>query len=204
MQKRTFLRLALVGIFTLISGVSFALTEGKDYRKVLKPQSIEPHAQQVVEIFYYGCSHCYNLEPSLNQWLKTKPARVNFKRVPAALDNPNWVLMAKVYLTAEELGIIEKSHLAFFHALHRDKLPLFDLASIAKFHSQFGITEQIFIDTFKSFKVDQKMRHAQRITQDYGIEGVPSLIVNGQFLTDLTMTRNSTNLWKTVNQLLEK
>jgi thiol:disulfide interchange protein DsbA len=204
MQKRTFLKLGLIGLFSLTSGLSFALTEGKDYKKVLQQQSIEPHAKQVVEVFYYGCSHCYHLEPSLHEWLKKKPAKVNFKRVPAVLNNPNWVFMAKVYLTAEELGIVEKSHLAFFHALHRDKLPLFDLASIAKFHSQFGTSEQAFIDTFQSFKIDQKMRQAQRLTKAYGIEGVPSLIVNGQYLTDLTMTGSHDNLWQTVDQLLEK
>lgn len=206
MFRRRLFQLAGLSLLTGFSSLSLAntLSLGKDYKKVPKPQSIEPHKKQVVEVFYYGCSHCYNLEPSLHDWLKTKPSDVNFERVPAVLNNPNWVFMAKVFLTAQELGIVEKSHLPFFHALHRDKLPLFNLEDIAQFHSQFGATKQEFIAMFESFKIDQAMRRAQRLTQAYGIEGVPSLIVNGQYLTDLTMTGGQKPLWLTVNQLLNQ
>lgn len=206
MLRRRLFQLAGLGLLTSLSSLSLAntLSLGKDYKKVPNPQSIEPHKKQVVEVFYYGCSHCYNLEPSLHEWLTTKPRDVHFERVPAVLNNPNWVFMAKVFLTAQELGIIEQSHLPFFHALHRDKLPLFNLEDIAQFHSQFGTTKQAFIDMFESFKVDQAMRRAQRLTQSYGIEGVPSMIVNGQYLTDLTMTGGHEPLWLTVNQLLKQ
>lgn len=206
MLRRQLFQLASVGLLTGLSSMSWATTLrlGKDYKKLSTPQSIEPHKKQVVEVFYYGCSHCYNLEPSLHDWLKTKPSDVNFERVPAVLNNPNWVFMAKVFLTAQELGIVEKSHLPFFQALHRDKLPLFNIDDIAQFHSQFGVSKQAFIDLFDSFKIDQAMRRAQRLTQAYDIEGVPSLIVNGQYLTDLTMTGSHDPLWLTVNQLLKQ
>lgn len=196
-----------IGFLLFFSSAAFAadnLKEGKEFRKTIEQQSIAPFEKQVIEVFYYGCSHCYNLEPSLEKWLKTKPANVDFKRIPAVLNDQNWIFMAKVYFTAEELGIIEKSHLEFFHALHRDKKQLFNLEAIAKFHSQFGATEQEFINTFKSFKIDQKTRQSQRLVQAYGLEGVPTLVVNGKYITDLTMNGGETKLWQTVNQLLEK
>lgn len=199
--KNTFQSLFAV-IFLTLSFNASALTAGKDFDPVAK--QINAKDADVIELFYYGCIHCYNLEPSLHNWLKTKPSSVKFKQVPAVLDNPNWIFMAKVYLTAEELGIVEKSHIAFFHALHRDKMRLFDLGSIAKFHSQFGASEQEFINTFESFKIDQKMRQAMKITQDAGISGVPSLIVKGKFVTDLTKSGSEANLWRNVNGLLAK
>lgn len=206
MLRRGLFKLAGLSLLSGFSSLSLAntLSLGKDYKKIPNPQSIEPHKKHVVEVFYYGCSHCYNLEPSLHDWLKTKPRDVHFERVPAVLNNPNWIFMAKVYLTAQELGIVEKSHMPFFHALHRDKLPLFNLEDIAQFHSQFGTSKQAFIDMFESFRVDQAMRRAQRLTQAYGIEGVPSMIVNGQYMTDLTMTGGHAPLWLTVNQLLKQ
>ncbi len=205
MQRRQFFKLSVLALSLGLTNKALASIElGKHYKNVLEPQPITPHKKQVVEVFYYGCSHCYQLEPSLHEWLKTKPKDVHFERLPAVLNNPNWVFMAKVFLTAQELGIIEKSHLAFFHALHRDKQPLFNIEAIAQFHTQFGVTSKLFINTFNSFKIDQQLRRAQRLTQAYGIEGVPSLIVNGKYLTDLPMTGGHDPLWLTVNQLLDK
>lgn len=205
MLRRQFFKLSLITLLLGLTNNALASIElGKHYKSVLETQPITPHKKHVVEVFYYGCSHCYQLEPSLHDWLKSKPSDVHFERLPAVLNNPNWVFMAKVFLTAQELGIIEKSHLVFFHALHRDKQPLFNLETIAQFHSQFGTTSKNFIDTFNSFKIDQQLRRAQRLTQAYGIEGVPSLIVNGKYLTDLPMTGGHGQLWQTVNQLLEK
>jgi thiol:disulfide interchange protein DsbA len=205
MNRRNLVKLSLAG---LVAGVSLpvwaqAPKAGHDFKNLRQVQSIAPHKKQVVEVFYYGCSHCYNLEPSLHDWLKTKPADVHFERVPAVFNNPNWVFMAKVYLTAQDLGIVEKSHLPFFQALHRDKLPLFNIGDIARFHSRFGVTEKQFIETFESFKVDQAFRRAQRLTQSYAVEGVPALIVNGKYLTDLTMHDSHGAVWDTVNKLLE-
>ncbi len=199
-------------LFASVAGISGALwakpEQGKHYRVVADQARVRRYEKskadkRVNELFYYGCSHCYNLEPSLHDWLKTKPAAVGFERIPAVLNNPNWIFMAKVYYTAQELGIIEQSHLAFFHALHRDKQPLFNLEAIAKFHSQFGVSEKAFIDTFNGFMVDSQIRRASELTQAYGVDGVPSLVVNGEFLTDLPMNANQPEaLWQTVNQLI--
>lgn len=204
MLRRKFLQLGTAGLGLTLAGQTWAtnIQPGRDYRNVRQVQSIAPHKKQVLEFFYYGCSHCYNLEPSLHEWLKTKPSDVNFQRIPAVLDNPNWQFMAKVYLTAEDLGIVDQSHMPFFHALHRDRLPLFNLQAIAQFHSQFGVSEQTFAQTFESFKIDQAMRRAQQLTQTYHVQGVPNMIINGRYVTDLTMTGSPQALWKTVDQLL--
>ncbi|SFR56614.1 thiol:disulfide interchange protein DsbA/DsbL [Thiomicrospira sp. ALE5] len=206
LTRRQAVRLTGAG---LLSGLAFSqsalaqLNPGIDYREVRETQSISPHSRQVTEVFFYGCPHCYNLQNSLYKWLETKPAQVNFERMPAVLNNQSWIFMARVYYAAEDLNIIDQSNRAFFDALHRDRLPLSNLASIAEFHSQFNVTADQFIQSFNSFKVDQSVRRAQRRTQAYGIEGVPSLIVNGRYLTDLTMSGGHQPLWRNVNALLQ-
>lgn len=205
LTRRTAMRLTGAG---LLSGLAFSqpalgrLNPGIDYREVREIQSIAPHTKQVTEVFFYGCPHCYNLQDSLYNWLETKPSNVNFERMPAVLNNQSWIFMARVYYAADDLGISEQSNRPFFDALHRDRLPLTSLGAIAEFHSQFGVTADQFVQSFNSFKVDQAVRRAQRRTQAYGIDGVPSIIINGRYLTDLTLSGGHQPLWQNVNALL--
>lgn len=210
MLRRTWLKTLAAGLIggglslSAHAQDSFGFAEGEEYRPIPQPQSIAPHKKKVTEVFYYGCSHCYHLEPSLHEWLKSKPSDVHFEQMPAVLNNPNWIFMAKVFYTAKELGVIEQSHMPFFHALHRDRKPLFDVKAIAEFFTRFGVKEQAFEATFKSFKVDQLVRNAMRKTQAYGIDGVPAVIVNGKYLTDVPMAKSKDRMWQVVNHLVRQ
>lgn len=211
MLRRTWLKtvatsalLALFASSAAHSADELGFLEGVEYKKIPQEQSIAPHKKQVTEVFYYGCSHCFNLEPSLHNWLKDKPANVNFEQMPAVLNNPNWIFMGKVFFTAKELGVLEQSHLPFFTALHRDRKSLFTVEEIAAFFTQFGVKESDFTSTFNSFKVDQLVRQAMRTTQAYGIDGVPAVIVNGKYLTDVPMAQSKERMWQLVNVLTNK
>lgn len=208
MQRRVF----LIGLISLLAFNSFSafaqnefgLVQGVEYKLVPQPQKTAPHPKKVVEIFGYTCPHCYHLEPSIHEWLKTKPDNVHFERMPAVFNSPNWVFMARLFYTAKEMNILEKSHNAFFHALHRDKKPLSSIESFAKFYSQFGVSEKDFIATFKSFKVDQAVRRAAKLTQSFGVEGVPAIVVNGKYITDVPMAGSRDKMWKVVDTLTNK
>ncbi|MDG6774234.1 thiol:disulfide interchange protein DsbA/DsbL [Thiomicrorhabdus sp. ZW0627] len=211
MLRRTWLKTLAAGAFiALFSNAAiaqqedFGFEEGVEYKKIPQPVSIAPHNKQVTEVFYYGCPHCYHLEPSIHGWLKTKPEDVYFEQVPAVLNNPNWIFMAKVYYTAKELGVLKQSHTPFFDALHRDKKPLFTVKAIAKFFTQFGVKEKDFESTFNSFKVDQLVRNAIKVTKSYGIDGVPAVIVNGKYITDVPMTHSQKRMWNVVDYLTNK
>jgi len=112
--------------------------------------------------------------------------------------------MARVFYTAKELGVLDKSHEAYFHALHRDKKELYSVDIIADFFTQFGVKKQDFINTFKSFNVDQHIRRAAKITKAYGVTGVPAIIVNGKYQTGVSSAGSRKNMWKVVDQLTEK
>jgi len=182
----------------------FALMEGVEYKRIPQMQSIAPHKKKVVEVFGYTCPHCYNLEPSLHKWLESKPEDVHFERMPVVFNHPNWIFMARVFYTAKELGVLDKSHNAFFDALHRDKKELFTPEAIAKFFTQFGVKEEDFLKTFKGFKVTSEIKRAAKITQAYGVEGVPAVIVNGKYLTDVPMAGSRDKMWSVVDELTNK
>ncbi|QKI88087.1 thiol:disulfide interchange protein DsbA/DsbL [Thiomicrorhabdus xiamenensis] len=206
MNRRLFLQSIGLSGLALLAPNSWAQTElmtGVHYKVLKKPQPIAPAKKKVVEVFGYGCPHCYHLEDSLNEWLKNKPEDVEFERMPVVFNNPNWIFMARVFYTAQELGILEQSHEAFFHAIHRDRKPLFSVDALADFYTQFGVEKQKFIDTYTGFSVDQKIRQAGKLTRDYEVEGVPALIVNGKYLTDVPMAGSRKELWQVVDQLVE-
>ena len=190
--------------YSALAAENGTLMQGVEYKQVPSPQVIAPYTKTVVEVFGYTCPHCYHLESSLNAWLKNKPADVHFERMPVVFNNPNWIFMAKVFYTSRELGVLEQSHSAFFNALHRDKKELYTVEKIAEFFTQFGVKEADFIATFKGFKVDQLVRKAKQLTRAYGVEGVPAVIVNGKYLTDVPMTGSRDKLWQTVDTLTSK
>ena len=208
MQRRAFLTgltsLLALNSFSAFAKDGFGLEQGVEYKIVPQPQQTAPHPKKVVEIFGYTCPHCYHLEPSLHEWLETKPEDVHFERMPVVFNHPNWIFMGRVYYTAQELGVLEQSHMAFFDALHKDKKELFTPEAIAKFFTQFGVEESKFMATFKSFKVDQLVRKASRMTRAYGVEGVPAIVVNGKYLTDVGMNGSRDKMWSTVNTLSNK
>ena len=177
-------------LLTLLVGTSMAATAedefrlGRHYEKITPPveTSVADGKVEVVEMFWYGCPHCYEFEPTLEKWLEHKPDNIEFVRVPAVFAH-NWEIHARAYYAAQQLGILDKTHRALFDALHKERRRLFDEDSLAAFYADFGVTEQLFRDAYESFDVDSKVRHAIALTRKYGISGVPSIIVNGTYRT---------------------
>jgi thiol:disulfide interchange protein DsbA len=169
--------------------------EGVDYERL--PEAVATGTKdkiEVVEVFWYGCPHCFNLEPAVQSWLQNKPDNVEFLRVPAALGR-NWELGARAYYTAEELGVLDKTHQALFDAIHVHNRPMNTEADLAGFFAERGVSQADFEKAFNSFNVKTKFSRAQELIRRYGIRGVPALIVNGKY---------KTNNFDVVNYLVDK
>lgn len=202
MLRRIFLTSVMLLLTSTVSAQgSFNYAEGAEYKKIPQPQSIAPHKKSVVEVFYYGCPHCYHLEESLHTWLKTKPKDVHFEQMPAVLDNPNWIFMARVFYTAKFLGIEKQFHPRYFAAIQRDKRRIFDINALAKFAEPMGVSADKYKAMFNSFQVSNAVSKARQKTQQYGIDGVPAVIINGKYLSDVSMAGSRKDLWKLVDQL---
>ena len=154
-------------------------------------------------MFWYGCPHCYHFEPYIEKWLKTKPDDVVFRRVPAAL-NKSWLPHAKAYFTAEKLGILDKIHRPLFDAIHKDRRPIFTEDQLRDFFKEFGVDPDEFTKIYNSDEVETKTKQAFFLARGYRVTGVPSMIINGKYLTSGTLTGSYENMLKVVDNLIKK
>lgn len=175
------------GLLFLISFGASALAEpaeGVEYERVQPPVATETGEQvEVLELFWYGCPHCYHLEPAIKPWIASLPEGVVFRRMPAVFGNPLWALHARAFYTAEALGVLDQLHEPLFETINKYKNPLKDEAAIGQLFAQHGVDPAKFRSTFNSFFVDTKVRRAKALSKAYGISGVPALVINGEYRT---------------------
>lgn len=159
---------------------------------------------EVVELFWFGCGHCFALEPSLKAWLKdNKPDNVEFVKVPA-LFSKRWEFHGQAFYTMQALGVDNDVYDAFFNSIHVDRKPINNLSSFVKFMASFDKTKAEVESAFNSFAVDTKMRNARKITRASGARGVPSMVVDGKYLTSQQLSGGSKQMFDVVNQLAAK
>ena len=195
---------ALFALFALLATNAQAWDEGIEYRAIKPTVPTQTGSKiEVVELFWYGCPHCFRLEPRINQWKKNKPDNVEFVRIPAIF-NKQWELHAKAFYTAEVLGVLDKIHTPLFDEIHVKKNHLHSKSSIKAFFTKHGVKAQDFDNTFDSFMVNIKVNRAKDLTKRYGIDGVPSLVVNGKYLADGPMASGHANLMKILDFLIKK
>lgn len=164
--------------------------EGKHFQRLVPTQPTVggPGKVEVAEFFWYGCGHCLEFEPYINRWAENKPEEARFVRVPA-MWNPLVKLHAQLYYTEEvlagngKLADPEAFHEAVFTEYHQRGNRLASEAAIQKLFERFGVSAEVFQNTWKSFEVAQKMRVADDLARRYGITGVPSIVVNGKYRT---------------------
>lgn len=196
--------LSFFALFFIFMANAQAWDEGIEYRAIDPAVPTQTGDKiEVVELFWYGCPHCFRLEPLLNKWKKSKPANVEFIRVPAIF-NKRWELHAKAFYTAEVLGILDKIHTPLFDEIHVKKKHLHSKADVKEFFVKHGVSAEDFDNTFDSFMVNIKVNRAKDLTKRYGIDGVPSLVVNGKYLADGPMASGHSNLMKILDFLIKK
>lgn len=171
----------------LTAGVGMTLAEaapvaGKDYRVLPTPGVVEkPGMIEVREFFWYGCPHCYKLEPYVSAWAKTKPSDVNFVLTPGAM-NPLWEQSARGFYTVQMLGKLAQTHEALFNTIHQGGQRIFTQADQAAFYSRYGINPTQFNGLFNSFAVTGKVNQAKQLAMTYKLTGVPAIVVNGKYV----------------------
>jgi len=186
------------------SGVAEVFTEGQHYERVTPPQpTASKDKVEVVEMFWYGCPHCYRLEPFVQRWLKTKPANVEFVRLPGVF-RPSWEIHARAYYTAEALGVVDKVHVPMFEAIHEQKRNMDNEAAIMALFKEHGVDEKDFKRVFNSFAVETKLRRARDMGGRYGANGVPTLIVNGKFRTGAQEAGGNARVFQVVDDLIKQ
>jgi thiol:disulfide interchange protein DsbA len=200
---RKLIGLSLFALLLLPLAGQAQFLEGVEYTRV-RPQPVETGSKiEVREFFWYGCPHCFSLEPSVEKWLKTMPKNAQFVRTPAVF-NERWAVHARAYYAFEALGITAKMHHPLFRALHVDKRPLFDADSIAAFVAEKGGDRQVFLDAYNSFGMQASVNRATQAGRAYNIESVPTLIVDGKYMTNANIAGGFDRAMQVVDFLVKK
>lgn len=154
---------------------------GKDYTVVQNPGKPEVAGKiEVREFFWYGCPHCFRLEPHMQAWLRKIPSDVNFIRTPAAM-NKLWEQGARAYYVSEALGVRKRTHLPLFHANGTGQ-QILQKDEFAKFFTKYGVPEAKFNSMYNSFAITAKVSQANKLAQQYQLSGVPAVVVNGKYV----------------------
>jgi thiol:disulfide interchange protein DsbA len=152
------------------------------FRVINPPQPTDPDKIEVLEFFWYGCPHCYHLEPVINAWEKGLPKDVVFKRVPAT--SGGWQSLAQMYYTIEAMGLQEKLHGKIFEAIHKDRINLANAKLRDEWLQKQGVDPKKYAEVEKSFSVQTKLSRAKQLADAYKVDSVPQMIVNGKFLVN--------------------
>jgi len=206
--RRTLLGAFAASGLALSAGKSAAQPKGFDagidYKEVTPPQPTEGGGKiEVLEFFWYGCPHCYAFEPSLNAWTKKLPSDVLFRRVHAQF-TPQWVQHAKLFYTLEALGEVERLHRKTFDTIHGERRDLLKDAEMIEWAAQNGVDKAKFSDAFKSFGVAGKLQRARQVVANYKVEGVPTLAVNGKFVTSPSIASGQEKCLAVMDFLIEQ
>ncbi|HCN46273.1 MAG TPA: thiol:disulfide interchange protein [Pseudomonas sp.] len=195
----------------LVAASAFGMTAqaaepvaGKEYNELSTPVQVsEPGKIEVVELFWYGCPHCYNFEPTINPWIDKLPADVNFKRIPAMFGGP-WDAHGQMFLTLEAMGVEHKVHTAVFDAIQNQHKRLTDPQDMADFLATQGVDKDKFLATFNSFAIKGQVVKAKALAKQYEITGVPSMVVNGKYRFDLGSAGGPEGVLNVADQLIAK
>ncbi|MSQ69317.1 MAG: thiol:disulfide interchange protein DsbA/DsbL [Gammaproteobacteria bacterium] len=163
----------------------------------------DPATIEVVELFWYGCPHCFALAPLVHDWLKTKPNDVTFKLVPAIF-SPQWSIHARAMYAAQALGVDDKLHRPLFDAIHVDHRKLTNEDELVAFAGEQGIDKAEFRKAFESPTVEARVKKAALLTREYGIDGVPSVIVNGKYRITAASAGGQDKILAIANFLIDK
>ncbi|MHC8303535.1 thiol:disulfide interchange protein DsbA/DsbL [Pseudomonas sp. PB3P13] len=143
-----------------------------------------PGKIEVVELFWYGCPHCYKFEPVINPWVEKLPADVNFRRIPAMFGGP-WDAHGQMFLTLESMGVEHNVHAAVFKAIQEEHKKLATAEEMAEFLATQGVDKDKFLATFNSFAIKGQVVQARELAKKYQVTGVPTMVVNGKYRFDI-------------------
>jgi thiol:disulfide interchange protein DsbA len=182
---------------------------GTNYKVVLpaQPTDVPPGKVEVMEFFWYGCPHCYALEPAVESWDKSKANYIDFVRVPAMWGEVQRA-HARLFYTLKSLGKAEELQTRVFETIHMDHVPLYapnDPLETQREQQRFaksnGIDEGDFMKAYNAFATQNGMSRADDLNRRYRIDAVPTFVIAGKYETDMQSAGGESNLFQIINDL---
>ncbi len=212
MNRRDFLTQTLLATSGLVLAgqvvaMPFAFEEGTHY-KLLPDTAQAPTVKgSVQEFFFYGCSHCMDMEPHVKTWLAKKPAMLTFEQLPAVFQSPAWTFLARTHYALKHANqFTEQTHHACFELFIVDKAKPKNQQELAEMIAKkvSGFDQAAFVAAFQSDDTSNAVARAAQLSGVHQLDSVPGFVINGKYLTDLTMAGSHTKLFALIEQLAAK
>lgn len=177
---------------------------GKHYIVLDQPvRTRDSNKVEVLEIFWYGCPHCYHFEPLVTQWREKQAADVDFWSSPAVW-NARMKIHAHAFFTAKALGVYDKLHMPLFTTLVVERKPLANQQQVEDLFADYGVDREAFAKTFNSFGINSQVKQADARARSYKISGTPEVIVNGKYRVTASMAGGQEAMLSVVDFLVAK
>ncbi len=192
-------------VFSCFAGPAWAqevrARQNLEYR-LITPQPVETGERiEVIDFFWYGCPYCNELQPALAEWTSRKPSDVTVRRIPVVLRD-TWAPHARIYYTLELLGEAERLHAQVYRSYHVEELHMSKPDVMEQWAARNGIERRRWLDAYYSPEVDARIARAVQATKRYEVQGTPSLVVDGRYLTSSSMTPTVRGLLPVVDDLV--
>jgi len=185
--------------------------DGVNYTRTVpaQPTNVPAGQVEVLEFFWYACPHCYALEPTVQAWLKSKPAYITFTRVPVEW-NEGHRSLAHLFYALEAMGKLNDVHGEIFKEIQVNGNPLIgpdpnNAASAERtqvsFIKKLGLSDADFEKAYQDMNVQTAMQRADQLVERYRVTAVPTFVVNGKYTTDVTMAGGPEKLMSLLSDL---
>lgn len=164
----------------------------------------DPSRIEILEFFWFGCPHCYRFEPTINRWKENIPEDVDFVREAPPL-NPAWENHSRIFYAAEALGITDKMFDQTFDEIHQKGNRLRSPESAGSFIEDLGvgISSEDFMKAMQSFSVATSLKRSMKLASDSRVSGVPSILINGKYMTGASLAGGNDGIINVINQLID-
>jgi thiol:disulfide interchange protein DsbA len=204
LKRRQFSALAAASLGLGLARNAAAQTPvaGQDYVAIPTPSPVStpPGTVDVVEFFSFACPHCFEFEPTLEAWLAKKPAGIHFHRMPVRFLQ-NSANFQPMYFALEAMGLTDTIPLKVFNAVHLEHQRLDKPEDIAAFMTKNGVDATRFMSVFNSFGVRTKVQQANALMDAYGVDSVPTLVVQGRWKTSPAQAKGEGKVLAVVDYL---
>jgi thiol:disulfide interchange protein DsbA len=186
----------LAGVLSSLFFSGAAQAAGKGYTELATPQPTDSgNKVEVIEFFGYGCPHCYGFDPGLQAWVKSQGDKIVFKRVPLQFHKP-WLFHQKLFYSMEALGKTAEWHDKIFKTIYEEHKPLNTEESVIAFAVAQGVDKQTFLGVWSAFSMGPKLKHADKMQQDYQANESPMIVIGGRYVTSPSIAGESVGAGK--------
>ena len=173
------------------------------YVQISTEKQQESKAIIIYEFFWYGCPHCYNLEPTMDRIEGNLDKDTKIVKLPVALRD-SWIPHAKLYYALKQMDKIDQVHNLIFEEIHLEDNQLNTEQQMIDFLGKHGVDTDKFIEKYNSFGTEARIKKASNLAKKYQINSVPTIIVNGKYLTSGSYVSSYDELYSVVNLLVER